>query len=381
MPGSSYLGACMGMYFPSDLGNLFMRRDAQRRRESSYDTSGGNDDRLHIEPGQTHRIADIQGPGCISHLWMTMASLPSPEAFVNRKVVLHMYWDGEEAPSVEAPIGDFFGMGHGMTRNFVSEPLQMSPQDGKGMNCWFPMPFHRRARIEVTNQGEKPLMLYYYIDYELWDALPAETLYFHAAWHRECPTRGVDDRGMTNREFAFGGRNTTGEGNYTVLEAEGAGHYVGCNLNIHNLRESNRWDWPGEGDDMIFVDGEHWPPRIHGTGTEDYVNMAWCPQQEYSAPYHGLVLGGRDNWKGQITYYRYHIRDPITFQKSIRVTIEHGHNNHRSDDWSSTAYWYQTEPHRPFDPLPPVENRLPVDEAALAWGEEPRQTENIQKDP
>ena len=113
---------------------------------------------------------------------------------------------------------------------------------------------------------------------------------------------------------------------------------------------------------MIFVDGEPWPPGIHGTGTEDYVNMAWCPTQEYSAPYHGLILGGRDNWKGKISYYRYHILDPIMFTKSIRVTIEHGHNNNRSDDWSSTAYWYQTEPHKPFAKLPQLKDRLPINE-------------------
>jgi hypothetical protein len=118
---------------------------------------------------------------------------------------------------------------------------------------------------------------------------------------------------------------------------------------------------------MIFIDGEKWPPSLHGTGTEDYVNMGRCPQQEYSAPYHGLILGGRDNWKGKISYYRYHIQDPITFEKSIRVTIEHGHANHRSDDWSSTAYWYQTEPHAPFAKILAVKERLPVEEETLLW--------------
>jgi hypothetical protein len=138
---------------------------------------------------------------------------------------------------------------------------------------------------------------------------------------------------------------------------------------IHNLNHSALWDWPGEGDDMFFIDGEPWPPRLHGTGTEDYVNMAWCPTQVYCAPYHGLILGGGDNWKGKITYYRYHIQDPVHFTRSIRATIEHGHANHRSDDVSSTAYWYQNEPHKPFASLLPVAKRLPIDDEAWIWGD------------
>ncbi len=191
---------------------------------------------------------------------------------------------------------------------------------------------------------------------------------FHEKWNRECQTEGIDEKSCeTHNDWCFGGKNTSGDGNYTILEAKGRGHYVGCNLNIHNLCTSTLWDWPGEGDDMIFVDGEKWPPNLHGTGTEDYVNMAWCPKQEYNAPYHGLILGTDENWKGKTTYYRYHVRDPITFEEEIRVTIEHGHNNNRSDDYSSTAYWYQTEPHMAFDPILPVEQRMPVDERTLLW--------------
>ncbi len=111
---------------------------------------------------------------------------------------------------------------------------------------------------------------------------------------------------------------------------------------------------------MIFIDGEEWPPELHGTGTEDYVNMAWCPTQAYSAPYHGIIAPGGENWKGRLTYYRYHIQDPVMFEKSIRVTIEHGHANRRSDDWSSTAYWYQAEPHAAFPAYCALEARLPI---------------------
>ncbi len=123
-----------------------------------------------------------------------------------------------------------------------------------------------------------------------------------------------------------------------------------------------RFNWYGEGDDMIFIDGEAWPPSLHGTGTEDYFNTAYAPAIKFDAPYHGVTLPGGPNWSGKISLYRFHIEDPIHFKRSIRVTIEHGHGNHRSDDYSSTAYWYQLEPHAPFPALPPVEQRLPRDD-------------------
>ena len=357
----------MSTYFSADLSNLYLKRPAKRLRQSSYDVTGGNDDRWHVQPGACVTLAELTGPGCLCHIWMTLMNEPKDEKDFLRKSILRMYWDGEAEPSVECPVGDFFGMGHAMSRNFVSEPLQMSPENGRGFNCWFPMPFAKSARITIENQGTLPLLTYFYFDYDQCQQLPADACYFHAMWHRECPTQGISDEGIDNREYCFGRCNTTGEDNYVILHAKGAGHYVGCNINIHNLRRSNLWDWPGEGDDMIFVDGESWPPQLHGTGTEDYVNMAWCPQQEYSAPYHGIILGGKENWKGKITYYRYHIKDPIPFEKEIRVTIEHGHDNHRSDDWSTTAYWYQQEPHMPLPPMPPVEKRLPLSEEALRW--------------
>jgi hypothetical protein len=352
----------------SSLSTIALARNSRRKRLSSYDRSGGNDDRIYIEAGETRTFAEIKGAGCINHIWCTIAG----ENFVEeknylRKIILRMYWDGEEFPSVEAPIGDFFGMGHAMCRNFVSAPLQMSPQDGRALNCWFPMPYAKGAKFELVNQCDKQTILYFYVDYEEIDTLPDNMLRFHAKWNRECPTKGVEQGNMTNREWLFGGTNTTGEDNYVLLDAEGKGHYVGCNINIHNLRDTSKWDWPGEGDDMIFIDGEKWPPTLHGTGTEDYVNMGWCPTQEYSAPYHGLILGGQDNWKGKITYYRYHIQDPITFEKSIKVTIEHGNANYRSDDWSSTAYWYQTEPHKKFPSILPVKQRLPIDDEEFIW--------------
>lgn len=349
----------MMSFVGTSLRDLYRERNAKRKRSSSYDVTGGNKDYLEIFPGETKTITDIEGSGCITHIWMTMAPLNDVmEQYLHRKIVIRMYWDGEENPSVQAPIGDFFGMGHGITKNYSSAPLQMSPENGTAMNCFFPMPFGKSARVEIESNADEAIKFYYYVDYEQYDVEIDSPLRFHAIWHREL-TEGIDPN-TDNALYCFGGKNTTGDGNYVMLEAEGKGHYVGCNLNIHNLRFTQEWDWYGEGDDMIFIDGEPWPPSLHGTGMEDYFNTAWCPQQEQNTPYHGIILGGGPNWSGKITAYRYHIQDPIMFDKSIKVTIEHGHNNNRSDDYSSTAYWYQTEPHKPAAEILPVKDRLPL---------------------
>ena len=348
----------------ADLARL--RPGVRRRRASSYDRSGGNRDWQEIGAGETATIAEMQGPGCVKHIWMT---LWCDDRHTLRKLLLRAWWDGEDQPSIEVPLGDFFGLGHGLTRNFVSLPLQMSPENGRSFNCWFPMPFQAGARFAVTNDARTPCNLYFYIDYE---AYPARTSMdefgrFHAQWRRENPTTGWADPSVRwednhDRMWAvWATPNLTGADNYVILEAEGRGHYVGCHLDVDCFsRQAN--DWYGEGDDMIFIDGEPWPPSLHGTGTEDYFNTAFCPTQEYNAPYHGLILyQGADDWKwrGKNTLYRYHIEDPIFFEQSIRVTIEHGHANKLTNDYSSTAYWYQTEPHKPFPPMLPVEGRLP----------------------
>jgi hypothetical protein len=346
--------------FGSSLRDLPRLRSSRRRRASSWDRGGGNDDRLVISPGQTATLANIVGPGCVTHIWITAdTERYDVEPDFLRKLLLKAYWDGEEEPSVLVPLGDFFGVGHARTVNFSSAPLQMSPKDGKSFNCFFHMPFADGARMEVTSELESERVLfYYYVDYEEFDELEDGLGRLHAQWRRENPTDGQEQGQQSNEEFLFGGHNLSSERNYTVLEAEGKGHYVGCVLNVHNLRETDQWNWYGEGDDMIFIDGEAWPPSLHGTGLEDYFNTAWCPQQEYCSPYHGITLGGGENWSGQASYYRFHIEDPITFEESIRVSIEHGHANKRSDDYSSVAYWYQAEPHKPFF-IPPVERRLP----------------------
>jgi hypothetical protein len=341
-----------------------LRPGVRRARISSYDPTGGNRDWWVFAPGQARTLADMAGPGCIKHIWVTMGC---EDRYVYRKTILRMFWDGEESPSVEVPIGDFFGIGHNLIKNFVSLPLQMSPESGRGFNCWFPMPFQSSARIEVESEADKPINLYFYVDYETYPAGTELADYgrFHAQWRRVNPTPGWADPAVRwvdqpDKMWEAWDRPNKGEHNYVILEAEGQGHYVGCHVDIDCFsRQAN--DWYGEGDDMIFVDGAPWP-GIHGTGTEDYFNTAFAPTQEYHAPYHGLIIcqGTPDwPWRGKQTLYRYHIEDPIFFEQSIRVTIEHGHANKLTLDYSSTAYWYQTEPHAPFPALLPVSQRLP----------------------
>jgi hypothetical protein len=330
----------------------------KRRRFSSYAPDMSNLDFINIKPAEKRVIADISGSGCVTHVWFT---LMNPDKNYLRRIVLRIYWDDEKNPSIEVPIGDFFGIGHGIAKNFWSLPLAMSPEDGKGFNSWWPMPYARNAKFEIENETKYSTIFYYYIDYEEYQKLEDGLGRFHATWHRENPCQGISDKGMSDDEFQLMGRNENLAGNYVILEAEGKGHYVGLNLNIHNLRISRGNNWPGEGDDMIYIDGSR-EPVLYGTGTEDYFNMAWCPTQEYCTPFHGITLPGGKNYSGKISYYRYHILDPVYFEKSIKVTIEHGHANRRSDDYSSTAYWYQTEPHKKFDPLLAAQERLPREE-------------------
>jgi hypothetical protein len=340
-----------------------LRTDVRRERISSYDRVGGNYDWWVIAPGETAIIAAIEGAGCVKHLWMTMWC--TSEAFP-RRLVLRAWWDGEDLPSIEAPIGDFFGMGHGLIKNFWSLPLQMSPQDGRGFNCWFPMPFATGARFAVTNESDAPANLYFYVDYERYPELDPAYGRFHAQWRRENPTAGWGDdrlRFADHKEImeeVWRTPNLDAGGNYVILDAAGKGHYVGCHLDVDCFAPAQN-DWWGEGDDMIIIDGEPLP-RLYGTGSEDYFNTAFAPTQEFCTPYHGLILNSgvqEQPWQGKNSVYRYHIEDPIYFEKSIRVTIEHGEANCLSHDYASTAYWYQAEPHKPFPHLLPVAERLP----------------------
>jgi len=343
------------------IAHLARLREGRTRRISSWDRSGGNRDYLTFDPWATHEIARIEGAGVIRHIWVTVGC---EDPLYLRKVVLRMYWDGQDQPSVEVPLGDFFGVGHSAVSSYDSAVLNMSAtprpdrQGYAAMNCYFPMPFADGARIEVQSECAVPVrQFYYYVDYDELDALPTDLGRFHAQWRRSNPCPRPEQASTPDI-------NLSDKDNYVILEAQGRGHYVGCNLSVHNLYGG----WWGEGDDMFMIDGQKWPPDMHGTGSEDYFTHAWGMQVDNAFRYAGVAYhkpGQPGNFNERITVYRYHVLDPVIFHRSIRVSIEHGHANDRCDDYSSTAYWYQALPTSPFPPFPPVEARLPRPDATV----------------
>jgi len=329
-------------------------RPHHTKRASSWDRSGKNRDFLTLEPGSTTLLADIAGPGCINHFYAAVASV---DRLYLRKLVLRFYWDDEEDPSVEVPYGDFFGVTNGKLRYFTSlmlcvNPGGFGPNACDGFSSYFPMPFAKRARITITNEQEDAVRaLWYHVNYESFDSLDPSLGRFHAQWRRE----NLALPSPQPAEGLWQGANLTGKDNYVILEAEGQGNLAGVVLGVDNVQGG----WWGEGDDMIFIDGEEWPPSIHGTGTEEVFGGGACPNTEYAGPYHGFHLISDELWSGKTGMYRFYVHDPVRFQRSIRVTIEHGHNNDYSIDYSSVAFWYQGEPHTPFSQLLPVSERLP----------------------
>ncbi len=312
---------------PSDIPYL---RNSKMIQISSYDTTGGNNDRINILDGKTAVLADIKGPGVITRIWVT---IDSRDPYFLRRIVLRMYWDGEENPSVEVPIGDFFGTGF-QYKQYIS---QFTGMTSGGYYCYFPMPFNKTAKIEVENQtGQEVYAFYYQIDYQrLEKPLDDDVAYFHAYWHREIRTAKKE--------------------NYVILNAQGEGQFVGVNMSMQGYN-GNLWFL--EGDEMVYVDNES-TPSIHGTGTEDYFTSGWYFNRgEFSAPYHGLII--KDDSSARIAAYRFQVGDAVPFRKSILFTIEHGHANEETADYSSTAFWYQKEPHKKFPPLLKASLRIPL---------------------
>jgi len=308
-----------------------------------------------LEAGETKVLADIKGPGCITHIWMT-------QRHHYRECLLRITWDNAKAPSVIAPLGDFFGLGHNIVNSYQSFLFSASTahnnafNQGCALNCYAQMPFRERAVIELVNESDEPHGQYFYIDHELYDgALPDDALYFHGEFRRENPFGGwgmeipvnVPQVNIPNKE------KVAWKNNYVILDTKGRGHYIGCNLSVTNFQGT----WWGEGDDMIWVDGYKWPPDLHGTGSEDYLNQAWGMQPNAFMRNGSSIFEGDTG--GYQTSYVHHLDNPVRFQKSLKVTIEHGHANHLCNEMSSVAYWYAGEPTAAGKP-PAVDKRLPV---------------------
>jgi len=291
---------------------------------SSTDTTGGNRDYWVIPAGDSAVLLDVNGPGVVRRLWITVAS---PDPHYLRRIALLMYWDGETNPSVEAPLGDFFGNGFSK-KHYTALPMGES---SGGFYCDLPMPFRRHARIVAVNGTGRPIDAFYYnIDLVTDTPLPDTLLTFHAWWHRD--------------------RRTTARTPHLIVDAHGRGQLVGVSLNAESYG-SNFWFL--EGDEIWTVDGEK---RGQGTGTEDYFNSGWYfDEGTYAGPYHGLIV--KDDSLGRIAAYRWHIPDPVPFRDSLRLAIEHGTENQEVADYATMAYWYQTEPHAPLPPLPAPDDR------------------------
>lgn len=306
------------------LERLVMPLEGGIRHYSSHDRTGGNADWVAIRPGETHTLVDHAGAGMVRRWWITIAPRNNPE--IQRQLIVRCHWDGEQSPSVEVPVSDFFGMGFGEWKDFASLPLNMT---SGGYNSYWPMPFKRRARITVENTSTIPVTNFYYnIDIRTYDRLPDDVLFFHAQYRQAVTEKSKP---------------------VVVLDTEGRGHYVGTLMSMQPLQGAHFGYL--EGDERVFIDGAA-EPTIVGTGTEDYFSSGWYYDTgEYSAPYHGVPI--KDPERGRISTYRWHIEDPIPFRKRLLFAIEHGGvNDQPGVEYATVAFWYQTHPHTPFPSLP-----------------------------
>ena len=355
--GAEAAGAKEGAGVPDgQTAELFAQarlRSYKTRRSSSWDRTGGNGDAVGVAPGASATILEVTGAGVVTHLWFTIAS---DDEHHLKNLVLRAWWDGEESPSVEVPIGDFFGLGLG--EYFVYQSAMLAVASVKALNSYFQMPFSKTAKMTVTNEGKiRTNSLYFAVDYVTMAEIPADLGRFHAQYRQAAPCKGVVDDWQVNWDKSVNDlKNLDGKDNYVFLEATGRGHFVGVTQAVLQNQEG----WFGEGDDMIFIDGDALP-TINGTGTEDYYNGAWdFASQSFAFEHNGApFIRGDEKLGSRYCLYRWHTESPITFEKSIKVTIEHGHGNSRSDDFYSVAYWYQTEPHAAFPALPTAEARVP----------------------
>jgi hypothetical protein len=306
--------------------HLLEPKDFTAHRSSSNNPDwSSNDDSKRPIPGETTVLADLEGPGVVTHVWVTVAD---NEYGWPRLLRLRVYYDGSATPSVDAPVGDFFAVGHGLERGVRSLMVRDSSA-GRARNGYWPMPFRRSCRITITNEGRRRVSnLYYHVDWEKLPSLPEKTPYFHARYRQALPAP-ADGKP------------------YEFLSVAGKGHYVGTVLSVVQAEAG----WFGEGDDFFWVDGEK-HPSIEGTGSEDYFNDAWGLHVD-DGPYYGVTVADGTGLGSRMTAYRWHLVDPIPFTKSLRFEIEHkgwtfkadgsvkSAFGERVDLMSSVAFWYQ----------------------------------------
>jgi len=302
---------------------------------------------LDLKPGEPFTMADLDGPGLITRIWVTVPRKLNPG--VLRNVALRAWFDGEGEPSVQTPLGDLFGTTFARPKEYASAYTAIT---SGAYLCFFPMPFKRKAVIALENEGRLPVKMFFYqVTYLQLDRdLPEETPYFHCRWHRESCSRNDPP--------------------YTILEAEGRGFYLGCHLDM----QGKGWPWrlnPArislpegygmgvlEGWETIWIDDAD-APNVHGTGGEDYFNGAWYFTRVPSTWLtHGVTERRYDTRR--VSCYRFHVEMPVCFKQRIKATIDHGLDNLLPADIDGTTYWYQEEPHVPFGPLPPARERHPV---------------------
>ncbi|HUU29568.1 MAG TPA: glycoside hydrolase family 172 protein [archaeon] len=320
-----------------------------------------------IKAGETVTLADIEGPGIIHRIWLTVRG--KPESL--RGLVLRFYWDDQDYPSVEAPLQDFFGTP--FARQVRFESCFFSNPEGRSFNCFIPMPFKKRARVVVENQAPVSAgSLFFDIDYTIGDKLPEDLLYFHARYRRENPT-------APKKDFQILPRVT------------GRGRYLGCNVGVRAIGDYKEPAWFGEGEIKIYLDGDNEFPTLVGTGTEDLVGSAWG-LGAFNHRFQGCLLTASAN--GVWGFYRYHVVDPVYFHQDIRVDLqqmsgamvqeiiqnikpenypelveghkifdpkvnkEGWHNFEAPQDVCATAYWYQALPSPRWEALEPYEKRM-----------------------
>ena len=343
--------SCVGAQIPADdfldgLGLARLKSYSSHRVSSGNRNAASNDDSKRILPGETLVLADVSGAGMITHIWVTVAN---NEFAWPRLLRLRVYYDGHKTPSVDAPLGDFFGVSHGSERDLNSIMIHDSSL-GRARNSYWPMPYRKSCRITVTNEGERIVpMFYYHVDYRKYAALPPDIAYFHAYYRQERPARAGH--------------------NYEFLNVKGAGHYVGTVMGVIQTQLS----WFGEGDDLFYIDGAK-QPQIYGTGSEDYFNDAWG-LRDSDGPWTGTPMAEGERLGSRLTAYRWHIPDPIAFKTSLWAGIEHAGwtanedgsvrsaFEERPDYFCSVAFWYQRGVQQDLPEVPYGAERLPFGNA------------------